>query len=102
MEPKVLSSFDEAVGDIPDGASILLGGFGPGTAHNLIAALDRHGARALTLIATPAAPRGPPRRRRRQPRLLHADRRGGGGPRGQGAPRLQRPHLPPGAGDNGR
>ena len=58
MEPKVLSSFDEAVGDIPDGASILLGGFGPGTAHNLMAALHRQGARDLTLIANTTSPGG--------------------------------------------
>src|SRR3972149_2803684 len=58
MEPKVLSSFDEAVGDIPAGASILLGGFGPGTAHNLMAALHRQGARDLTLIANTTSPGG--------------------------------------------
>src|SRR3989304_436714 len=58
MEPKVLSSFDEAGGDIPDGASILLGGFGPGTAHNLMAALHRQGARDLTLIANTTSPGG--------------------------------------------
>ena len=49
---KVYESFDDAVADIPDGASIMLSGFGgPGTARNLIAALLRQGAKELTLIA---------------------------------------------------
>src|SRR3972149_1868503 len=51
MQRKVFASFDEAVKDIPDGASIFLAGFGPGTPHNLIAALHRQGARRLWLIA---------------------------------------------------
>jgi len=51
MQRKVFASFDEAVRDIPDGASIFLAGFGPGTPHNLIAALHRQGARRLWLIA---------------------------------------------------
>src|SRR3972149_6257994 len=73
MEPKVLSSFDEAVGDIPDGASILLGGFGPGTAHNLMAALHRQGARDLTLIANTTSPGGgaPQVAEGREPRVFN-------------------------------
>ena len=52
MSGKVYESFDDAVADIPDGASIMLSGFGgPGTARNLIAALLRQGAKELTLIA---------------------------------------------------
>ena len=42
MRNKVLETFDEAVADIPDGASIMVGGFGPpGLPQNLIAALLR-------------------------------------------------------------
>ncbi len=41
---KVVASFQEAVADIPDGSSILIGGFGPGTPHNLIKALYEQGA----------------------------------------------------------
>jgi 3-oxoacid CoA-transferase A subunit len=41
---------EEAVRDIPDGASILIGGFGAGTPHNLIKALFEQGAKDLTLI----------------------------------------------------
>jgi 3-oxoacid CoA-transferase A subunit len=55
MENKVVASFDEAVADIPDGATILLGGFGPGTPWNLIAALYRQGARDLTLVCNSAS-----------------------------------------------
>jgi 3-oxoacid CoA-transferase A subunit len=54
MRNKVLDSFAEAVADIPDGASILLGGFGPGTPHNLVKALHAQGARDLHLIANAA------------------------------------------------
>jgi 3-oxoacid CoA-transferase A subunit len=55
MKNKVIASFDETVADIPDGATILLGGFGPGTPWNLIAALYRHGARGLTLVCNSAS-----------------------------------------------
>jgi len=50
---KIVSSFDEAVVDIFDGAVILLGGFGPanGCPSNLIRALAKKGARNLTLVA---------------------------------------------------
>lgn len=54
MQSKVLSSFDEAVRDIPDGASIFVAGFGPGTPHNLIRALYLQGAKELTIIANTA------------------------------------------------
>ena len=58
MKSKVLASFEEAVGDVPDGASILLGGFGPGTPHNLIRALYFQGASGLSLIANTAGAGG--------------------------------------------
>ena len=49
---KQLDSFDAAVRDIPDGASIAFGGFGPvGVPYNLLKALSEHGARNLTCIA---------------------------------------------------
>ncbi len=52
MKSKVYSSFDEAVADIPDGATIMFAGFGPpGTPRNLTAALFRQGAKNLTGIA---------------------------------------------------
>src|SRR5437016_3388819 len=50
MSEKMLSTFAEAVRDIPDGSTILLGGFGPGTPWNLIRALYQQGARDLTLV----------------------------------------------------
>jgi 3-oxoacid CoA-transferase A subunit len=56
MKSKVLSSFDEAVADIPDGSVILLAGFGSvGMAFNLIAALYRQGAKDLTLVGNALA-----------------------------------------------
>jgi 3-oxoacid CoA-transferase A subunit len=49
---KVCATPDEAVADIPDGASILLGGFGgAGFPNNLIQALARRGARDLKIIS---------------------------------------------------
>ena len=52
MKNKVLDSFDDAVNDIKDGASIMLGGFAtPGTPRNLIKALLRKGTKGITLIA---------------------------------------------------
>jgi 3-oxoacid CoA-transferase A subunit len=50
---KIFNSCDEAVADIPDGAVIMIGGFGSygGLPINLIVALSRQGARDLTIIA---------------------------------------------------
>jgi len=51
MKNKVFSSFDDAVADIPDGASIFMECWGfAGTAQNLIAALRRRGTRNLTIV----------------------------------------------------
>jgi 3-oxoadipate CoA-transferase alpha subunit len=42
---------DRAVADIPDGATVLIGGFGPaGQPLELIDALSRHGAQDLTVV----------------------------------------------------
>ena len=47
----VLADPDEAVADIPDGATVLIGGFGPaGQPIELVDALRRHGARDLTVV----------------------------------------------------
>jgi len=51
MKSKVYASFADALGDVKDGSSVLLAGFGPGTPHNLIDALHKQGAKDLTLIA---------------------------------------------------
>ena len=53
---KVVSTFSEAVADIPDGAWLMIDGFaGPGgTPQNLISALRDHGARELTIISNTA------------------------------------------------
>ena len=50
---KVFNNCDEAVADIFDGATIMIGGFGSfgGLPINLIDALARQGARNLTIIA---------------------------------------------------
>ena len=51
MVNKVYTNFDEAVADIPDGASIAIESWGfAATAQNLIAALRRRGVKDLTLI----------------------------------------------------
>ena len=48
---EVLDSADAAVGDIPDGATVLIGGFGTaGQPMELIDALRRHGATDLTVV----------------------------------------------------
>lgn len=52
---KRIDSADAAVARIPDGSTILLGGFGLcGIPENLIAALQRHGAKDLTLVSNNA------------------------------------------------
>lgn len=53
---KILKTFDEAVADIPDGATILIGNFaGPGgTPYYLIQALRNQGAKNLTIVANTA------------------------------------------------
>jgi 3-oxoacid CoA-transferase subunit A len=49
---KVQSSADEAIRDIPDGATIMVGGFGlSGNPENLIAALNRKGVKNLTVVS---------------------------------------------------
>jgi len=53
--PAILERVDDAVARIPDGASILLGGFGLcGIPENLIKALARRGTRDLTVISNNA------------------------------------------------
>lgn len=52
---KVVAGADEAIRDIPDGATILVGGFGLcGIPENLIKALVRRGTRSLTMISNNA------------------------------------------------
>lgn len=53
---KSVSTFEEAVSDIPDGASIMIGGFGGagGMPHRLMLALVAQGARELTIIGNTA------------------------------------------------
>src|ERR1700752_2285698 len=52
QKSKQVATFQEAVRDIPDGATIAFGGFAmPGVPFNLIKALLEHGARQLTLVA---------------------------------------------------
>jgi len=51
MRNKVFSSFDEAIADIPDGASIAMDSWAiAATAQNLIAALKRKGTKDITVI----------------------------------------------------
>lgn len=53
---KIVKSFDEAVADVPDGATILIGNFaGPGgTPYYLIQALRKKGSKDLTIVANTA------------------------------------------------
>lgn len=52
---KVFASTDEAVRDLPDGASVMVGGFGLcGIPENLIRAVLHHGAQNLTIISNNA------------------------------------------------
>jgi 3-oxoacid CoA-transferase subunit A len=52
---KVLQSADEAVALVPDGATVMVGGFGlSGIPENLIAALHRRGTKDLTVISNNA------------------------------------------------
>jgi len=49
---KTTPSADDAIGDIPDGATLMVGGFGLcGNPENLIAALNRKGVKGLTVIS---------------------------------------------------
>ena len=55
MKNKIFQSFDEAVADIPDGSTIMSPGFGGvGVPRNLLAALNRQGAKGLTCISNNA------------------------------------------------
>ena len=52
MKSKVAASADEAVRDVFDGATMVVGGFGLcGIPENLIGALVRHGAKNLTIVS---------------------------------------------------
>src|SRR5262245_64869884 len=52
---KVVASAEEAVAAIPDGATIMMGGFGLcGIPEHLIAALHRRGTRNLTIVSNNA------------------------------------------------
>jgi 3-oxoacid CoA-transferase subunit A len=53
MKNKIYASINDAVADIPDGATVMIGGFGHAAdkPQNLINALQRQGAKNLTLIA---------------------------------------------------
>ena len=54
MSDKIYATFADAIRDIPDGATILLAGFGPGTAWNLIRQLHLQGTKDLTLVCNSA------------------------------------------------
>jgi 3-oxoacid CoA-transferase A subunit len=60
MINKVLTSFREAVADIPDNATVMVGGFGhvADKPQNLIQALRDHGAKGLTIIVNGAGVSG--------------------------------------------
>ncbi len=55
MLDKIIASLDQAVADIPDGATVMIGGFGDaGMPEGLVQALIRHHAKDLTLISNHA------------------------------------------------
>ncbi len=55
MKNKIYQTFDEAVADVPDGSVFMSPGFGGvGLARNLLAALNRQGAKHLTGISNNA------------------------------------------------
>ena len=55
MKNKIYKSMDDAVADIPDGATIFSPGFGGvGVPRNLLAALNRQGAKGLTGVSNNA------------------------------------------------
>ena len=55
MSARVLTSYDDAVADTPDGATVLVGGFGmAGMPVELIDALIRQGATDLTVVSNNA------------------------------------------------
>jgi 3-oxoacid CoA-transferase A subunit len=60
MKEKVLASFLQAVADIPNGATVMIGGFGHAVdkPQNLIRALRDHGAKGLTMIVNGAGVSG--------------------------------------------
>ena len=60
MKEKVFASFLQAVADIPNGATVMIGGFGHAVdkPQNLIRALREHGARELTMIVNGAGVSG--------------------------------------------
>ena len=65
-----------AVADVPDGATIMVGGFSaPGIPRTLVRALAEQGARDLTLIANSAAGTGEPRSWARSSREARCARR---------------------------
>ena len=53
---KIFNTFEESVSDVPDGASVMIGGFGGsgGQPTRLMLALAEHGARGLTIIGNVA------------------------------------------------
>ena len=55
MNNKVYATMDEAVADIPDGSTLMCPGFsGVGVPRNLLAAVNRQGAKGLTCISNNA------------------------------------------------
>jgi len=55
MKNKIYDSFDQAVSDIPDGSTVMSPGFGQvGVPRNLLAALNRQGAKHLTAVSNNA------------------------------------------------